>query len=220
MRNSLSTNRPLPAGGIASVRAQLSVRIRRLDRRRLTAIAVALMVAVVTRQALVQAAAIEAGLGTRARVVVALTDLRPGAVIEASQVHVEMWPVDMVPPGSIDDVDLTLGLTVRSAIATGEPVVSSRTQPGTLGLAPEEVGVTLSQPLALPPLQVGQIVQLVGIRGSQERQLASASVLGAGRVVSFTDDELTVAVSPQQMPQILEHAAVGSVEVVITPQRG
>lgn len=220
MRNLLSSNRPLPASGIAAVWAQLRFRIRRLDRRRLTAIAVALVAAMVTRQALVRAAAIEAGLGTRAHVVVALTDLQPGTVVEANQVHVETWPLDLVPPGSIDDVDLTLGLTVRSAIATGEAVVSSRTEPGTLGLAPDEVGVTLSQPLALPPLQVGQIVQLVGIRGSQEQQLASASVLGAGRVVSFTDDELTVAVSPQQMPRILSHAAVGSVEVVITPRRG
>ncbi len=220
MRNSIPTVRPLPAGAMAALGAQLRLRGRRLDRRRLLAIALAILAAVITRQSMSRAAGVEAGLGVRQPVVIALQDLVPGTVVEPTDVRLEAWPVDLVPPNALGDTTLSIGLTVRSLIGAGEAVVSSRAQPGNLGLAPNEVGVTLSQPLARPPLELGQIVQLVGLRGIQDQQLASASLLGKGRVISFTADELTVAVSPKNMPQILQHAAVGSVEVVITPQRG
>lgn len=220
MHATANQDRPPVDGPLAALLVAVRFRLRRLDRRRLLAIGLAVMAAAITQTALRRASAIEAGLGQRAPTVVAAVELTPGTVIRGEQLGLEMWPIDLIPAGALADVSDAAGMTVRSHIFPGEPVVTFRATSGRLGLQATEVAITLSQPLAKPPLEIGQIVQLVGVRGGQESFTASASLISSGRIINFTDEAITVAVDDQSVSRLLEHQAVGTVEVVITPQRG
>lgn len=215
-----NTDRPQIDGRLKQTLVQAQFRLRRLDRRRLLAISLAAVAALMTQTALSKASAVEASLGHRTPVVIAAAPLPAGTVVDADQVTVQMWPTGMVPEGTFRTFETNATFVVSSNIAKGEPLTQTRVNAANLGLDPDEVAVTLPQPLARPPLQLGYLVQLVGVTGNAEQFLASATVLTTARIVSFDDDALTVAVKAEAMPRLIEHGAVGVVEVVITPQRG
>jgi Flp pilus assembly protein CpaB len=173
-----------------------------------------------TQTALSRASTVEANLGHRTPVLIASTKLPAGTVVSSDQVSVHMWPTGMVPDGAFRTFAEGATFVVSSDLAAGEPLTQLRVNAANLGLHPNEVAVTLPLPLARPPLEVGYLVKLVGVTGNAEQFLASATVLTTGRIVSFDVDALTVAVDAGVMPRLLEHSAVGVVEVVITPQRG
>lgn len=219
MSDEAPIERPLVDGRITHAISQLRFRARRLDRRRLAAIALAVAAGLITRGALGRASAIEAGLGTRVPVVVATEPLFAGSIVGDEQVTIEMWPAALVPDGAYREF-VTAAATITADIYAGEALTEARVNAANLGLALNEVAVTLPQPLARPPLELGYQVQLVGVVGDPADFLARATVLTTGRIVAISDDSLTVAVTTDSMARIIEHNAVGTVEIVVTPQRG
>ncbi len=220
MSDTANVSRPPSDGRFSHVMSQIRFRLRRLDRRRLGAIALAVAAALMTRSALTRASAIEAGLGIRVPVVVATEPLVAGSIVGEGQTEVELWPAAMVPEGAFRNINPDAEMVVNSNILEGEPITQARVSSGNLGLRLNEVAVTLPQPLAKPPLEVGYQVELVGVVGNSTDFLANATILTTGRIVAFSDDAVTVAVRSETMTRLIEHNAVGTVEVVVTPQRG
>ena len=220
MSTTATPNRPEIDGWVARARVQITYRFTRMSRQKLGAIALALLAALITQSALARASEVQASLGQTAPVVVADVLVPAGSILSAADMSVEMWPVGLIPEGALTPIDLEAVLVANANLYRGEPVLSSRVNSANLGLATDELAVTISQPLAPPPIEVGFMVQLVGVTGSYENNLASAVVLTTGRIVGFTDDAVTVAVDGSAMPRVVEHSAVGTVELVITPRRG
>ena len=213
-------NRRLTGGRLAVLGSRFSILITRLNRRRLSAIALALIAALITHRAIARAQATQASLGTTRSVLVATAPLEPGTFLSGDLFKLESRPVGLVPPGALDSPAAVDGLTVVAAIGAGEPIVDWRLSPGVLGLAANEVAVTIPVPLAPPPLAVGHIVHLVGVRYTDAAQYPITVQLAEARVVDFTDESITMALRANRAATVLEHAAIGSVEVLITPRRG
>lgn len=107
-------------------------------------------------------------------VVVAATDVPPGATLTAQDLSVASLPSDYLPPGAVLTVDGALGRTIVGEIAAGEPLTQSRlmaTGPRADGL--HSVPVRLADAEAATLLSPGSVIDLVlASRDSTPRVIA------------------------------------------------
>lgn len=199
---------------------RVSVALERVDRRRTIAFAVAAILAILIGRTVQQSRALVAGFGSVEPVAIATLELKPGTAVDADSVRWEQWP-SAVAPETITDLDAESGsVVVRSPIAAGEPLLASRLFHDGVGLAAHERAVTIPQPLAPPPVVVGDILELIGLTPGLtigEQTVLDTRSLGIGRVVTVEDTGITVAVPTDRVAMIVETIAIGSVELVITP---
>lgn len=199
---------------------RITTALDRIDRRRAAVIALAAVLTVVTGRTVLESRAIVAGFGSVESVAIATRDLAPGTVVDADAVRWEQWP-SAVAPDTVTDLDIGSEATiVRSPIAGGEPVMASRVFVNGAGLALDERAVTIPQPLAPPPVEPGDVLDLIGLTPGitiGEKTVLDSRSLGRGRVVTVDETGITIAVPADRVAAIVETIAIGSVEVAITP---
>lgn len=72
--------------------------------------------------------------GGMVKVVVASRDINPGTVLDPTLLRDVAWPAGNLPKGAIDEVGKLTGRVLKSALATGEPVLDAKLAPeGTKG---------------------------------------------------------------------------------------
>lgn len=195
----------------------------RFDRRRFVAIVLVVVIGLLTARTIERSWAVQANLGQTSPVVVATRTLPAGHLVEPDDVVIRSRPVGHLPPGSLDSMSLAVGTTVERSISEGEAVLAHRLTGNRLGLNIDERAVTVALPFAPPPLEPGDIVDLVGVGaaiggGSFDGPVAVASSpLGQGRVLFADESGITLAVALQQVRPILEQMGQGTVELVVTP---
>lgn len=95
-------------------------------------------------------------------VIVAASDLPPGATLGAEDLSVSALPSDYLPPGVVLTADDAVGRTIAGAMSAGEPLTQSRlvaTGPRTDGL--HTVPVRLADAEAATLLAPGSVIDLV-----------------------------------------------------------
>ncbi len=90
-------------------------------------------------------------------------------------------------------------------------------QPGQQrGLGPDERALAITRPLALPPVEVGDVVELVALTVGDDGAAVAHRIKPAVRVLALDDEAITVAVAADTAPQVLGYQATGSIEIVAT----
>ena len=110
-------------------------------------------------------------------VIVAATDLPPGATLSSQDLTVAALPSDYLPPGAITTAEAAVGRTIAGAITAGEPLTQSRlvtTGPRDDGL--HTVPVRLADPEAATLLAPGSVIDLVLASGDGGAQLLAEGV--------------------------------------------
>lgn len=210
--------RPRP-GSSPSGLATARLRWRAFDRRHLVAIVAAGLVAVIVVQTVHRARAQITALGTRIDIVVAAGDLEAGTVVQQNDLVVRSWPIGLLPStATFSHPDAVVGRSVRDTIHLGEPVSDARLVSGMADLEPSERAVTIPQPLAPPPLELGDVVELVGVRAFRSDEAAvfgpATVVLGACRVIDVRDTGITTACETSVALDVVGLMATGAVEVL------
>lgn len=142
-------------------------------------------------------------------VVVAATDVPPGATLTAQDLSVASLPSDYLPPGAVLTVDGALGRTIVGEIAAGEPLTQSRllaTGPRADGL--HSVPVRLADAEAATLLSPGSVIDLV---------LASRD--STPRVIAEGVQVVTIPQRPTSTGLGGTSRAAGSLIVVATDRR-
>ncbi|MEZ5228530.1 MAG: SAF domain-containing protein [Acidimicrobiales bacterium] len=176
------------------------------------------VIVVVSARSVTQSRAVVAGLGPRRSVAIATRDLVPGRTIGPDDVRWEQWPVAIAT--HFPTVDALTEAVVRAPVSTGAPITSEQIFGSNDPFTADERAVTVPVPLAPPPLDTGDIVEIIGLRPGPsvgDRQLIDTQALGRGRVVAVGDSGITLAVDVDRAVAIVETAAVGSIELVVTP---
>ena len=110
-------------------------------------------------------------------VIVAASDLPPGATLNAEDLSVTALPSAYLPPGAVMTADDAVGRTIAGAISAGEPLTQSRlvaTGPRADGLL--TVPVRLADAEAASLLAPGSVIDLVlASRGSAPRVVAEGA---------------------------------------------
>ncbi len=206
-----------PTGTQPPLRARARLQLRRLDRRRLAAIALAILGAVLSARAIATADRVSAEWGEYRTVLTARRALPAGTTLSDEDVVSTRWPAGLVPDGAIVDGDRAItGHTVRSDIGQGEVLTTARIL-GDGDLAATERALTIPQPLAPPPLDPGVLVDLVGVAPGNEFSGPQVDVLGTCRVLANAPDGLTVGCETATALAAVQKLAMGSVEVLRTP---
>ncbi len=207
-----------PSGSLAL--ARIEAWFRRLDRRRVIAIALALIVGLITQGAVTRARQTVASLGTTHPVAVASTEIEAGAELTLDNIRIEQRPVGHTPVGAISTdasgIDV-IGRIAAASIVAGEIVVERRVVSGADAVGIDERAVSIPIPLAPPPLQIGDVVELVGVIPADGPFGATSTRLASGRVIAFDEQAITVATSPAQAMEVITHLGAGAVEVLVTP---
>lgn len=195
----------------------------RFDRPRLIALVLVIVLGLFTARTIERSWDVQANLGQTSPVVVATRTLPAGHLVGPDDVIVRSRPVGHLPPGSLDSMSLAIGTTVERSISEGEVVLAHRLTGNRLGLNADERAVTVALPFAPPPLESGDIVDLVGVGAAIGSSTfdgpveVASSPLGQGRVLFVDENGITVAVDIQQVRPILEQMGQGTVELVVTP---
>ncbi|MDA3038476.1 MAG: SAF domain-containing protein [Actinomycetota bacterium] len=203
-------------------RLSLAVRARWSRRRFLVAAATIVLVVGVVRVVLASRQVI-AELGDTRTVLVAATDLPAGHLLSPTDFSAEHWPVGLIPEGATSTADDAVGQVVRSPVASGEPITYFRLGVGRHGLLPDERSVTLPLPLAPPPVEVGDAVELFAVavtgfeEGPQQFVRPTSIRLTDARVATVDDRGVTVIVPESAVRAALESLAGGTVELVGRP---
>lgn len=215
--------RPVPAAGRPARSGLRPGGTRRLGHLRhhpslfwLLAASAALVAGLSTEQLLATQAELRARWGPIASVPVAKTDLPVGTTIESGQVLLKDLPRLMVP----DDLATEpVGQVVVEPILEGEPIVGDRLagegSTGMEALVPSGgAAIAIPRVQPLPPVEVGDRVDvlassLTGLTGTSEVVARSA------RVVSVTEEAVTVAVQGDETLEVGYAAGQGLATVVL-----
>lgn len=154
-------------------------------------------------------------LGQRQTVVVMERSVAVGATITAADVRLVAWPVGLAPNGAA--TTLPVDAVAATALVAGEVLVGQRLFPTAEGLESDQLLVTIPQPLAPPPVARGSKVELFGMMPIGDGLASPAVRLAYGTVIVVTESAISVAVTASAVPTIVEHTALGTVEVVIRP---
>jgi hypothetical protein len=155
------------------------------------------------------------GLGQRRAVATMLRSVPAGSVIGEGDVAIREWPVDLIPDGS--SIGLPIGEIAASHLFSGEVVIAERLFPTPDGLSPDERLVTVPQPIAPPPLQRGTRVELYGMMSIGDGFVSPATRLTSGVVFEVSERSVAVVVGNASVPSVIEHLAVGTIDVVVRP---
>ncbi len=203
-------------------RLSLSIRARWSRKRFLIAAASLVLVVGVTRVVLASRHVVTE-LGHTRTVLVATTDLPAGHVVTSVDVAAEHWPVGLLPDGVPAIPSDAVGQVVRSPVASGEPLTTFRLGAGRHGLLSDERSVTLPLPLAPPPVEVGDAVELFAVSvvefddGVQPFVRPASVRLADARIAAVDDRGITVIVSEDAVRAVLESLAGGTVDIVGRP---
>jgi pilus assembly protein CpaB len=123
--------------------------------------------------------------------VIAARPLKPGTVLQATDLKTVLWPNEKLPIGSYDKVDPIIGNTVYDTIGADEPVLSGRlanSQSGggagvPSGMRAVSVHVTDSTGV-LALLRAGQKVDVQVVTGRAPNELVARTVLEDLKVLS------------------------------------
>lgn len=154
-------------------------------------------------------------LGQRSDIVVVDRMVGAGQVVTVGDVRTVSWPDRLAPVGALSS--LPVGSVARNDLVPGEVLAQHRLFPDPQGLGADERIVTIPQPIARSPADVGQRVELFGLLPIGDGLSTPAIRLGEGRIVFVTETGLSVTVASQLVPRIIEHVALGVVDVVILP---
>lgn len=196
-------------------RQALTDSFRRLDPRRVVRGVVSATAIVVFTHVGWQWRAATVELGARTDVVVMERSIAAGERITADDVRVVAWPVSLVPRGAIPS--LPTEAVARDELILGEVLISDRLFPSENGLGPGQRLVTIPQPLAPSPVEIGAAVELFGLLPIGDGLTTPATRLAEGTVVSTTESTVSVAVAADQVPRLIEHVALGIVDIVVMP---
>lgn len=142
-------------------------------------------------------------------VIVAASDLPPGATLSAQDLSVTALPSGYLPPGAVMTAEAAVGRTIAGAISAGEPLTQSRlvaTSPRADGL--HTVPVRLADAEAAALLAPGSVIDLV---------LASRD--SAARVIAEGVQVVTVPQRPASTGLAGPTRTAGSLVVVATDRR-
>jgi Flp pilus assembly protein CpaB len=151
-------------------------------------------------------------------VVVAARDLPPGHVLTAADTEVRTLPDAAVPDGALARV--AVGRVVRSPVLEGEVLLRRRlAEPEVAGVAavlPEGTRAVAvpADASAVPPLEVGHLVDVVAVGATDGRAVASVLAVGA-LVVDVGEAAVTIAVDPGAVPRIAAALATGAVTLAL-----
>lgn len=212
---------PVRQLGPSLPRLPLALALRRRPRMRWALVgSVALVLGLVVSHVIDEAAATRTAWGRTRTVRVAARDLEVGHVLRAGDTHVLTVPVSAAPPGALHGA--ATGRVVRSSVLEGDVLVerrlsergasgvAARLPPGTRAVAiPVEAGTA-------PPLEVGQVVDVIAVVAGDAAGAAPGFVLAAAApVVQVGELAVTVAVEPELAPRIAVALAQGAVSLAL-----
>ena len=204
-----------PSAAPLSRRRAIVDRIRRTDPTRVAKRLLAVMGVAVLAQLGWQWRVTTTDLGQREHVVVMNNRVLAGATVTEQDVQIVAWPTGLTPAGAARS--LPPGSVAADDLFEGEVLLTQRLFPTSGGLDADQRLVTISQPLAPPPLAQGTDVELFGVLPIGDGFTTPATRLAVGTVTNVTDTSISVAVAAQAVPTIIEHATLGTVEVVVRP---
>ncbi len=156
----------------------------------------------------------QAGSEPGAEVVVAVRDLAPGVVLDATAVALRSLPQDAVPDGAKRSVDSVVGRLLAAPLRRGEPVTDVRLAGAELARSAtgdaDAVGVPLrlSDPGVAALLHPGATVDVVTLGERQQQPLVLATgatvlaVLDTGRSAMDEGGLVLVALPPQAATRV------------------
>jgi Flp pilus assembly protein CpaB len=206
-----------------SLHTPLAVRARRafvrpVVRRTLVTV-VALVTGVAVASALRSADAARRGWGTARPVAVATRDLAVGDVVTAAATDVHDLPEAVVPPRALGLPPV--GAVVRHPVVAGEPLVADRLAPlgltGPAALVPagsRALAVPVG-PLGAPPLEVGDLVDLVGVLPPESGGSVGEPLASTVPVVAVDEGTATVAVPREDAPGVADALVQGAVVIAL-----
>ncbi|MGY6501585.1 MAG: SAF domain-containing protein [Acidimicrobiales bacterium] len=154
--------------------------------------------------------------------VVATAHLEPGRVVEPGDVRITQIPASLAPVGALGDPPV--GHVVRQDIVEGEAVVAGRLAGGSaVGVAAvlgaDQRGVAIPLPSHRPPLQVGQVVDVLAVidPGTSPGRIPATLIAERAVVVDVADGGVTVAVSRADAASIVGALPTSVVDVVVHP---
>jgi len=154
-------------------------------------------------------------LGQRSDIIVVDRVVGAGQVVTADDVRTVSWPDRLAPTGALSS--LPVDAVARVGLVPGEVLAQHRLFPDPQGLEADERIVTIPQPIARSPADVGQSVELFGLLPLGDGLTTPAVRLAQGRVISSTESALSIAVAAELVPRIIEHVSLGVVDIVIVP---
>jgi Flp pilus assembly protein CpaB len=208
----------------------LGVRARRALARTVVRRAVVLGLAIATGLVVISlvssAEAARQRWGRARPVAVATRDLAPGDVVDGSTVEVRRLPEAAVSPGAL--AEPPAGSVVRQPVVAGEALVAERLAPqgltGVAALVPaghRAVAVPID-PLAVPPLTVGDLVDVLAVvpmaaddQPGQSAAGPSFPLVEAAVVVDVGEQSISVAVPEPDAPRVAWVLSNGSIVLAL-----
>lgn len=197
------------------VRARLTLWLRRLNRRRLGAIASSVVVIVVVNGVVQRARSTIAELGTRQEVSVLARDLPAGGILTSEDLTTVSWPTGLIPQGEI--ARAIVGRMARVDLLAGEVVFESRLFPSDGLVSPGQRQITLPPPLAPPLLAAGDQVELVGLLPPDGPFSTAPVILALATVVAADETGISVVLPREQALIVVEYLVLGVIEVLVLP---
>ena len=197
------------------VRDRATIWVRDLNRRRLIAIAITVVIMVLVQGAVSRARSTVSQLGTRVEVPALTRPVSAGETLTSADIEVELWPVDVVPESRIafDPVERIALVDLYA----GEPVLEARLFPGSGWLKPNERLLTVPLPIAPPPVDVGDKVELFGVMAPDNPFGTQVVRLTTGTVAAVDETGVSVAVPDHRVTVVIEYLVLGVVEIVVVP---
>jgi Flp pilus assembly protein CpaB len=201
-------------------RARFQFRIRRIWHSRLVTVTL-MVIALVSIRSIQERSNVAADRwGVTRQVFVAGQNIRAGEAVTAKNVQLRAVPLALLPAGVVSSSALVIGRSLRRDIAPGEMITASALgrvhQRGVITMTgPDRVGVALPSPPARPPIEVGDLVDVVSLTvGASEENQTVSSV----EVVTQTEQAITVAASAQQAQQLVQLLAAGPITILLRGQ--
>lgn len=154
-------------------------------------------------------------LGRHEILVVMEQSVARGRPVTPADVRLASWPIGLTPEGAL--AELPLGAIAEVDLVAGEVLLAERLFPDGNGLHPGQRLVTIPPPLAGSPASAGSTVELFGLLPIGEGVTTPAVRLAEGTVVATKEGAIFVAVDAAVVPTIVEHLALGSIEIIISP---
>lgn len=154
-------------------------------------------------------------LGQRERVVVMRHSVLAGETVSDHDVEVVAWPIGLIPDGAARV--LPADSVATDDLFAGEVLATQRLFRTSEALAADQRVVTIAQPLAPPPVSEGTTVELFGVLPIGDGFTTPATRLATGTVIEVTEASVAIAVASPAVPTIIEHAALGTIDIVVRP---
>lgn len=204
-----------PTAGPLPHRRAIVARFRRLEPRRVLRRLVIGFAALAAIEVGVEWRSTIDALGTTVAVATVQRDVPAGTALGPADIALADWPSGLVPEGA--SRRLPIGATARSDLVAGEALVDQRLFPDPAGLDAGDRLVTVPITSTPGPLGAGTPVELYGIRPLGDGLTSGSTRLAIGIVVEVFDQSAAIAVAESAVPVVLDHLALGVVDIVVRP---